>query len=231
MNVLAIIPARSKSKGLKNKNIKLINGKPLLAYTIQSAIESNIFSNIVVSTDSQEYAEIAKEWGANVPYLRSDKLSGDNASSWDVVEDILEYYKGKGIDYDVIALLQPTSPLRKSTHITESYDMLISKKADSIISVTETDHSPVWTNTLNSDSSMENFIEKSNLNKPRQYLEKYYRINGAVYFIKAVCVKERWKLYGSSSYAFVMDKFSSIDIDDLYDFKFAEYLLNNYVEE
>lgn len=105
MKNLAIIPARSGSKRLKDKNIKLLNGKPLLAYTIESARESGLFDEIMVSTDSEKYAEIARQWGANVPFLRSYELSNDTASSWDVVKDVIIRYKNLGFEFDTVALL------------------------------------------------------------------------------------------------------------------------------
>lgn len=117
MRNIAIIPARSGSKGLKDKNIKLLNGVPLLAYTIKAAVESNMFNEIFVSTDSEVYAQIAREWGANVPFLRSAELSGDEVSAWDVVRDSIKRYEGLGKKFDTVALLQPTSPLRTSKDI------------------------------------------------------------------------------------------------------------------
>ena len=96
MKNLAIIPARSGSKGLKDKNIKLLNGKPLMAYTIEAAIQSKMFDEVMVSTDSEEYADIAKKYGAKVPFMRSSELSNDTASSWDLVRDVLHKYKKDG---------------------------------------------------------------------------------------------------------------------------------------
>ncbi len=107
MKNLAIIPARSGSKGLKDKNIKLLNNKPLLAYSIEVAKASGVFDKIIVSTDSEKYALIAKEYGADVPYLRDEQLANDTASSWDVAKDILNKYKEQGITFDTVTLLQP----------------------------------------------------------------------------------------------------------------------------
>lgn len=109
---IAIIPARSGSKGLLNKNIKLLDGKPLMAYSIDSAIKSGIFDTVFVSTDSDEYEKIATSYGAEVPFLRSEIQSSDTASSWDVVREVLEEYSKRGECFDEVMLLQPTSPLR-----------------------------------------------------------------------------------------------------------------------
>lgn len=129
MKNLAIITARSGSKGLKNKNIKLLNGKPLIAYSIEAAQKSNLFTEIMVSTDSEEYAEIALKLGAKVPFLRSKTNSEDNSGSWDVVMEVLKNYLKAGQKYDTICLLQPTSPLRTYDDIDNGYKLLIEKKS------------------------------------------------------------------------------------------------------
>ena len=122
--IIAVIPARSGSKGLKDKNIKKLNGKPLIAYTIDAAKNANIFDKIIVSTDSEKYAEISREYGAQVPFLRSGKNSSDGANSWDVVKEVLMKLDEK---YDIIVLLQPTSPLRTSENILESLKLFFKK--------------------------------------------------------------------------------------------------------
>lgn len=223
MKNLAIIPARSGSKGLKDKNIKLLNGKPLIAYTIEAAIESNIFQEVMVSTDSKEYGNIAKKWGARVPFLRNEKLSDDIASSWDVVNDVIEKYKNLGLEFDTITLLQPTSPLRTSKDIIEGYKLFNEKSADSVIGVCEVEHSPIWQNTLPQDNSMYNFIKPEYIGVCRQKLPKYYRVNGALYIVKINKIRE---LYGKNSYALLMEREKSIDIDIEVDFIIAEKLLS-----
>ena len=127
MKNIAIITARSGSKGLKDKNIKELNGKPLMAYTIEAALESKQFETVMVSTDSEEYAKIARKYGAEVPFLRSEKTSSDEAGSWDVILEVLENYAELGKMYDTVCLLQPTSPLRKVDDIINSYKILEEK--------------------------------------------------------------------------------------------------------
>jgi CMP-N,N'-diacetyllegionaminic acid synthase len=226
MGNLAIIPARSGSKGLKDKNIKLLSGRPLLAYTIEAARESGLFDEIMVSTDSQEYADIAKKWGVNVPFLRSDELSNDTASSWDVVKEVIERYRILGTEFDTVALLQPTSPLRTSNDIVEGYKVLKEKAANFVVGVCEMDHSPLWANTLPEDLSMENFIRPEVVKVPRQNIPTYYRINGALYIIKVDYLMRTPDIYGDRSFASVMRKENSIDIDDQMDFEFAKLMLN-----
>lgn len=153
MNNLAIIPARSGSKGLKDKNIKLLNGKPMISYSIEAAKDAGIYSHIFVSTDSEKYGAIAEEYGAEVPFYRSARNASDMASSWDVVKEVLLKYKKLGVDFDTFTLLQPTSPLRDSRDIQSAYSLLIEKNAIAVISVCEMEHSPLWSNTLPEDDS------------------------------------------------------------------------------
>lgn len=222
MKNLAIIPARSGSKGLRDKNIRLFNGKPLLAHTIDAAIESKQFEEILVSTDSERYARIAEKFGANIPFLRSTQNAGDNATSWDVVREVLRNYADLGKTFDTIALLQPTSPMRGSKEIIEGYQLFEKKKANSVVAVCEMDHSPLLCNILGDDLSMENFIYKDIYLKPRQQLPIYYRINGALYIIKVKDTCDVFDLYDEKGYAYVMDQEKSIDIDTELDFIIAE---------
>ena len=221
MNNIAIIPARSGSKGLKDKNIKMLNGKPLLSYTIEAAVKSGQFEEVMVSTDSEEYAKIAKKYGASVPFLRSLVLSTDAASSWDVVEEVLEAYKSNGREFDTVCLLQPTSPLRDSNDIINAYARYEEKDAIAIVSVCEMEHSPQWSNTLNEEQELNGFIKRNNAIQ-RQAIEKYYRLNGAIYIVKTeeFC-KDRF-IYREGCYAYIMEQTKSVDIDTELDFKIAE---------
>lgn len=225
MKNLAIITARSGSKRLPDKNIKVLNGKPLIAYTIDTAKESNIFDEIFVSTDSIEYAEIAKRYGASVPFLRSRETAGDSSSSWDVVREVLKKYEEQGREYDTISLLQPTSPLRQAKDIIGGYDLMLEKNADAIVAVCEMEHSPLWCNVLPHDLSMKGFVPDEVFNKPRQELSSYYRINGALYIVKTSLLNGDFHLYNSRCYAYIMEKRYSVDIDDELDFEMAEFLM------
>ncbi|MDO4187957.1 MAG: acylneuraminate cytidylyltransferase family protein [Lachnospiraceae bacterium] len=225
MKNIAIIPARSGSKGLKDKNIKPINGKPLIAYAIESAIQSGVFSTIHVSTDSEEYAEIAKKYGADVPFLRSEEMSSDTASSWDAVKEVIERYKELGMEFDNIVLLQPTSPLRDSDDIKGAYDVFIKNNAKAVVSVCEVDHSPLLSNTLPDNNSLDGFID-CNSSAPRQKLSKYYRLNGAIYIVNIKFLYDDTFIYRDGSYAYIMDKRKSIDIDDIFDFEMAEFIMS-----
>ncbi|MGL5149167.1 MAG: cytidylyltransferase domain-containing protein [Clostridium sp.] len=225
--ILAIIPARSGSKGLPNKNIKLLNEKPLIGYTIEAAKETGICDTVFVSTDSIDYAEISKEFGAYVPFLRDISLAEDNSKISDTIIDILEKLENEGKKYDYFILLQPTSPLRDKNDIINAYKLLKEKNANSIISVCEAEHSPLWMNKLDENLSMDSFIK--DLNKNRQELKKYYRINGAIYLSKVDYYKKNRNFYENLSFAYIMSKENSVDIDTLLDFKFAEFLIKDGV--
>ncbi len=224
MKNIAIIPARSGSKGLKDKNIRLLNGKPLLAYSVEAALESGMFDEVMVSTNSEKYAEIAKEYGASVPFLRSAELSSDTATSKDVILDVLKRYADCGKVFDTFCLLQPTSPLRTAEDICHAYHIFSEKKANAVVGVTEVDHSPLFCNTLPEDGSLVNFIRPEVKDKPRQALESYYRINGAIYIASVPYYQEHGDFYYDRCYAYVMGRDVSVDIDNEMDFMMSEFM-------
>ena len=216
-DILAIIPARGGSKRLPGKTILDFAGKPLIAWTIDAALKSKYINNIIVSTDDAQIASIAKEYGAKVPFLRPDNLASDEATTIDVVLDLLSRISEK---YKYIALLQPTSPLRTYQHIDESVEQLGDK--DSVVSVVKTEHPLEWCNTLPSDKNLDNFIDDSVRNKRSQDLPDRYRINGAIYIVKTdVLLRVKSFLLEKGAVAYVMDRDSSIDIDHKQDFIIA----------
>lgn len=226
-NILAIIPARSGSKGLKDKNIKDLCGKPMMAYTIEAAVASGIFDTIHVSTDSERYAQIAMQYGADVPFLRDVNYATDKSSSWDVVDYVLEEYRKLGKQFTMIALLQPTTPLRTEENIKGAYEVFLRNNANAVVSVCEVDHPPLWTDVLPKDGNMKGFVAKKYREVPRQQMPVYYRVNGAIYLMKTEMLTDILNLYDQNCYAYVMDKNHSIDIDDEYDFRLAEYMKGN----
>lgn len=230
MKNIAVIPARSGSKGLKDKNIKKLNGKPLLAYSIEAALGAGIYDCIHVSTDSEEYAEIARNYGAEVPFLRSRELSSDLATTWDAMKFVLYEYEKLGKSFDILTVLQPTSPLRTGKDIQNAYKLFLDKHADAVVGVCEMGHSPLWSNTLPEDGCLKGFINME-ANKPRQKLSAYYRVNGAIYMVDVKFLIENGNLYGEHGYASIMSKEHSVDIDDELDFAIADFYFNRYVTE
>lgn len=225
MKRLAIIPARSGSKGLKDKNIKLLAGIPLIGYTIKAALDSGIFDIVMVSTDSKKYAEIAEKLGAEVPFLRSEITSRDVSTSWDVVKEVINQYREQGYKFDLITLLQPTSPLRDAGDIIGAHKLFEDKNANSIISVCEAEHSPLWSNVLKADLSMELFAETDDVVSCRQQLPTYYRQNGAIYIVNDKALNNINNIYKEKCYAYIMNQSHSIDIDSELDFMIAEAII------
>lgn len=221
MKSIAVITARSGSKGLKDKNIKLLNGKPLIAYTIEAAKKSGCFDCVHVSTDSIEYAEIAKQYGAEVPFLRDKNLASDTASSWDVMRNVIKKYAANGQDYKRAMLLQPTSPLRTAEDIQNAFALMEEKNGEAVIGVCEMEHSPLWSNVLKEDGNMQGFL-KMEYGVPRQQLPVYYRINGAIYLVNTDFLMRHGNVFDKDSYAYIMPKERSVDIDGMIDFLFVE---------
>ena len=221
---LAIIPARSGSKGLKDKNIKLLNGKPLIAYTIEAALKSNIFREVLVSTDSEEYKKVSQEYGAWVPFLRPRCFAEDNTSTNEVIENVLLTLENMGKTYENFMVLQPTSPLRDENDLKEAFDFFIEKNANSVVSMCECEHSPLLTRKLSNEKQLDGFFADLKCSR-RQELNNYYRLNGAIYLAKVDYFKKYKDLYKENSYAYIMDKCKSVDIDDMNDFLYAEFLM------
>lgn len=224
MSMIAVIPARSGSKGLPDKNIKLLAGKPLLSYSIEAALKANIFDTVMVSTDSERYAEIAKKYGAEVPFLRSEETASDVASTRDCIIEVLDKYKTLGKRFDKVMILQPTSPLRTYENIIYSNELYTKRGAKTVISVCKMEHSPLWCNVLPPSLSMEGFIPKKN-DQMRQSLDTYYRINGAIYLHEVNYYMSHEYFYDKNCIAYVMDPQISIDIDTEWDFANAEMIL------
>lgn len=221
MSSIAIITARSGSKGLRDKNIKELCGKPLLAYSVECALQSGCFDKVFVSTDSSEYAEIAGKFGADASFLRTEKTSGDTAGSWDVVREVIYQFEEQGEHFDHIMLLQPTSPLRNVADIRSSFALMAEKGANAVVSVCEMEHSPLWSNTLEADLCMDNFRRENFCDVRRQDLPKYYRLNGAIYLVNRKELNQA-KMLRHKCYAYIMPAERSIDIDTEFDFKIAE---------
>ena len=217
MKKIAIIPARAGSKGLKDKNIIDIEGKPLLAYSIEAAIESNIFEQVIVSTDSKEYGEIARKFGAEVMY-RGENLSNDNASTYLVIEDLLSKVS---IKFDYFVLLQPTSPMRTSLHVKEAVELFEKNynSFDFLVSVKEAEHARVLVNSIDEDCSLKNFDTDFSNYKRQAY--KDYSPNGAIFIGKNDVYLSQKHFFGANSIAYKMSRFDSIDIDDQIDYELA----------
>jgi len=220
--ILGVITARGGSKGLPGKNIRYLHGKPLIAWTVAVAQESQYLDSFLVSTDSAEIAEISKSYGAQVPFLRPAELSTDKASSIDVVLHAIDNSKEV---YDWVMILQPTSPLRSAADIDVAIELADIKKADSIVSVCPNEHHPWLSNTLPADGNMKCFLRQETQHRTRQEFPTYYRLNGAIFLTKISILRETRSFFGPQTFAYEMPVERSIDIDHLIDFKLAECYL------
>lgn len=228
--ILAVIPARGGSKRLPGKNTLPLNGKPLICWTIEAALRSELIDEVIVSTDSESIAEISRQSGASVPFLRPAALATDTSSSISVLLHSLDFCAATGEEYDIVILLQPTSPLRDESHIDEALNMYISTGANGIISVCACEHSPLWSNILPEDQSLERFIRPETRGHRSQDLPSHYRLNGAVYTFDTNELRRQKELfYSPDVFAFIMDQRASVDIDTDIDFAFAETLMSQIV--
>ncbi len=226
--VLAIIPARSGSKRLPGKNIKKLSGKPLIQWTIESALNSRYIDEIAISTDCKFVVDIAKQNNIQVPFLRPKELAQDSSTTIDVVVHTLNHYQAKGEPFELVVLLQPTSPLRTSMHIDDGLELSCHKDATSVISVCEAEHSPIWANTLPEDCSMSNFLPREYVNVRSQDIKTFYRLNGSLYISKAKhLLKTKSFFADEKTFAFKMSQEDSVDIDTMLDFQLAEVLFKN----
>lgn len=225
--VLSIIPARGGSKGLPGKNIKMFMGKPLIGWTIESARRSSYIDRVLVSTDSFEIGEIAKTYGAEIPFMRPKELSNDQASGNSVISHALDWVEqNEHIIYDYFVLLQPTSPLRETWQIDEAIIKLnANKSANSLVSIKEVSEHPYWMKKLNDKGYLEDFIDKKESVSRRQDLPQVFIVNGALYLSKPKYFQKYQNFYLFDCLPYLMDQTTSVDIDDLNDFEYAETMM------
>jgi CMP-N,N'-diacetyllegionaminic acid synthase len=220
MNILGIIPARGGSKGIPKKNIRIISGKPLIAWTIDAALNSMNLSDVIVSTDSQEIAEIASHFGARIPFLRPSDLANDETPGVQAILHTLTMLP----NYEAVVVLQPTSPLRSADDIDQCISLGLEKSANSVVSVTASASHPYWTYKLDGSMRIEYFLKPSKSCR-RQDLPEAYTLNGAIYYAKSEWLIANKSLIGADTLGYVMPSDRSIDIDGELDWKIAEMLL------
>ena len=221
--ILAIIPARGGSKGIPHKNIYPLYNRPLIEYTIEAAIKSNRFDDVIVSTDDEEIATASKKAGASVPFMRPENISGDHAKTIDVILHAIDYLNLIGKNYDIVVLLQATSPLRNSDDIKKALDFFIKNDIRSMASVNETVN-PVLVRHLKKNNQMDRLLDTCSTIR-RQDMDKFYCINGAIYtnYVKDLCKNTS---LNDNEYAFILSNSHSIDIDNMNDMELAEYYLS-----
>jgi N-acylneuraminate cytidylyltransferase/CMP-N,N'-diacetyllegionaminic acid synthase len=218
--VLGVIPARGGSKGIPGKNVKPIADKPLIAWTIEAALSSQHIDHLIVSTDSKQIAEVAQGFGADVPFLRPSDLAADETPGIDPILHAVGAVAG----FDWVVVLQPTSPLRSSADIDGCIQLAINGGTSSAVSICEASDHPEWTFSLSADRELIKYSGGGVSNR-RQELQSCYILNGAIYVANIDWMRREKSLIGPGTLGFVMPKDRSVDIDDYFDFKIAEFLL------
>lgn len=231
LRVLGYIPARAGSQRVPRKNLRMLGGRPLVAWTIDAAMASKALTRTVVSTDSEEIADVARQHGADVPFLRPPKLAANNVTNAQSVFYTLERLLEEGDSYDCIMILQPTSPLRSGEDIDGAAELLVKTSADAVCSVCEVDHPPEWSNALPPDRSMRDFVRPEVRGLRSQQLPVSYRLNGAVYLYRCDrLLRTRSTDMYDNCYAYVMSRERSVDMDTDLDFAIAEAIIGQWSE-
>ena len=224
MRILGLIPARGGSKGIPRKNIKLLHGKELIRYTIESGLNCKVISKLVVSTDDEEIANIAKDAGAEVPFLRPAELANDKAPTIDTIVHALKYFEKKSENFDAVCLLQPTVPFRNGIDLDKAIQKFISKGASSLISVREVPHvyNPYW---IFEQEPTSGFLKLAKTQKTivarRQELPKSFYRDGSVYITKKDILLNENSLYGNAITHHIMQYSPDINIDTMEDWDAA----------
>ncbi len=220
---IAIIPARGGSKGIPGKNIKMICGKPLIAWTIEAAINSSCIDYVMVSTDDDVIANVAKEYGADVPFLRPSSLASDESKTIDCVVDAISKLEKEKKYFDTLILLQPTSPLRTGGDIKAALGIFEANDGKGVVSVNEARSNPALIRRIGNDGDLERLLNEDSTVR-RQDMKKYYEVNGAVYINKIKDVNDELS-FNDNTVPYVMPIDRSVDIDTIMDFYIAEAIL------
>ena len=232
MRILGLIPARAGSKGIPGKNIRILGHQPLIAYSINDGLASNALSKVAISTDGEEIAEIARQYGAEVPFMRPLELAQDRTPSIDVVIHALDFFEQKGEVFDAVCLLQPTSPFRPKGFVDACIQKFLDTNADSLISVLEVPHeyNPHWTFKMDGEGSLAIATGESTLIPRRQELPMAYHRDGSVYISKTSLIREKRVLVGAKTVGILSDKAYYANLDTPADWDKAEITYKNIIE-
>jgi CMP-N,N'-diacetyllegionaminic acid synthase len=229
MKILCIIPARGGSKGVPGKNIKLLGGKPLLAYTSEMALQSKLLTEVIVSTEDAQIIEVARSLGLKVPFIRPLELAQDSTPTIDVIIHALEWYQKKGVVFDAICLLQVTSPFRTLAFLDQAITTFIAKGCDSLVSVQKVPHeyNPHWVFEENSEGNLQLATGENEIISRRQELPVAYHRDGSIYITKTEVLLTAHSLYGKSISFIESDPDFYVNIDTLQDWEKAEEMIQN----
>ncbi len=231
--IIAIVPARGGSKGLPKKNILEINGKPLIAWTIGSALQSKLIDKVFVSTDSEEIALMAEKYGTKVPFLRPDEFAKDSSPSSEAILHAIESFRNNNEIFDYIALLEPTSPLRKKNDIDLAIKKLLdNEKVDSLVSVGEvhTEH-PMIIKKMDSEGFVSPYVDNIKSIYQRQQADKAYFPYGVIYLSKIDSYEKHKTFYLKKTLSYEIERWQNYEIDDKIDFIIVEQIIKKYLGE
>lgn len=228
MKILVIIPARGGSKGIPRKNIKPFNGKPLIYYSIDCARAICGDEDICVSTDDAEIISAVEQYGLKVPFVRPAELATDTAGTYEVLLHALDFYEKRGKQYDVVLLLQNTSPFRTAEHVKEAL-RLYSPNVDMVVSVKEAATNPYYNCFVEDEKRYLHKLLDNTMFTRRQDSPKVYEYNGAIYVMNAERLKQMHYVKFTRTIKYVMDEIHSVDLDNMIDWKYAEFILKEGV--
>lgn len=228
LSTVGIIPARGGSKGIPGKNLAPLAGKPMIAWTIQTVKQSLHTNRVIVSTDSEEIAQIAKQYEAEVPFLRPPELAQDDTPGIAPILHAIKWLEdNEGYVPDLVMCLQPTSPLRSSKDIDAAIELLVQQKAEAVISVTPVDQHPYWMQSVDPAGWMKDFVACDSPVTRRQDLPPVYAPNGAIYLAYRAVLLERETWHTERTYAYVMPPERSLDVDTNWHLHLAELILKH----
>ena len=225
LKILGIVPARGGSKGLPGKNIRPLNGKPLIGHTIDAAKASKYINKLVLTTDDDDIARVSSQFGIEIPFMRPSELATDTSRAIDTYIYTLKRLKDEfNYEPDMVVILQPTSPLRTTEDIDSAIQKFIENKADSVMSMCELEHPIERARVIREDGRIENYLRQKIVVKNRAEYFQVFAPNGVVFVLKPEMIYKK-DFYSENTFAYVMPKDRSVDIDILIDFEIAEFLL------
>jgi CMP-N-acetylneuraminic acid synthetase len=229
MKILGIIPARGGSKGVPGKNIKLLNGKPLLQYTSEIALESQYLTAVILSSDDTQIIKVAKSLGIQVPFLRPEELAQDTTPTIDVIIHALQWYENEAVFFDAVCLLQVTSPFRTIDFLNKAIAKFIESGCDSLVSVQKVPHeyNPHWTFEVKAEGNLKIATGEDQIISRRQELPDVYHRDGSIYIMKTEVLLQQYSLYGKNTSFIESPHEFYVNIDTLADWEKAEQMIKN----
>ncbi len=228
--ILAMVPARSGSKGLTGKNLKILGDKPLVAWPVKAALNSQYIDKVIVSTDSEEIADVASACGAEVPFIRPASLAGDNSTTFSVIRHLVDYYEKNHETFDYFILLEPTSPLTTSDDIDKAIMKLEEHRnvADSIVGVSKLESfHPQFCVEITSEGFIDQYMGDLGSSTRRQDLKDLYFREGSLYLSKTKALIDNKGFYHKRTIPYIVPKWKSFEVDDIVDFICVEAIIKN----